>query len=146
LVGLTDSDKIASLGLAKKITVNDVSQIASKVASFFGGYRWKRGQGCLSYMGLIPRYQGLEGWAVVPNRTEGKRLFTTILKVFDKRPDDASFHWSEATNPTLKYPKRKEAVTVINRTVALDEKRRIGELSTTGVLQQIVKNKTVIFK
>ena len=154
-VGYTDDDRIASMGLAKKIKSSDVKQWAEKIVQIFSGYRWKKGQGCLSYMGLIPRYQGLETYAFCINRTEGKKLFLAMLKVFDNKPDESCFHWSEATNPALKFPKNSEEVLILERKIKKEQKRPIVDvvfdtailkLTTTGIKQPLVKKNVVIYK
>jgi hypothetical protein len=154
-VGFTDDDRISSLGLADKVQPGDARGWADSIATHFAGYRWKKGKGCLSYSGMVARYQGLETYAYTTTQAEGKRLFATLLKIFDKKPDETGFHWSEATSPTLKFPKNPGETTVLGKNVKRDEKRPIVdvvfdratlELPVTGVSKQLVKKGVVTYK
>ena len=155
IVGYTDNDRIANLGLAQKIQSADVKRIAESVVKNFSGYKWKKGQGSLSYTGLIPRFQGLEGYAYVDTRTEGKRLFAAMLNIFGNKPEESCFAWSIPTNPALKFPSKPEETVILDNKIKSDLKRPITivefdranvELTTTGLLERIVKRGVVLYK
>ncbi|MEG4864490.1 MULTISPECIES: hypothetical protein [unclassified Microcoleus] len=154
LPGYTDSDEIAALNLAKKLMPADVGKLAKKIKTVFGDteYKWEKGKSCLSYSGLIPRLQGLEGWALCKNKTAGIALFAAILKIVDLVPDKNSFHLSGSTSNT-KYKVR--TVTVLGDKVELPEQRPVVDvIFDRAVLKltlkskpiQLVKRKVILFK
>jgi len=153
LVGYTADERIASMGLAEKLNKADVKKFAAQIVKVFFNYRWNKGQGTLSYSGLIARYQGLEGYAYSKTKTDGKELFTTMLKVFDKKPDELGFNWSESTSPAKKFSKVQPDEVVLGEKVKVPTKRPIAtvifdraELILDKERYALVRQETVLYK
>lgn len=106
--GFTENAKIAiaqkNIELLKEA---DIIRWATKIKSIFGdpGYIWQKGTSCLSYSGMIARLQGLEGYAYVQSEADGIALFTAILEIFDQKPDQDGFNFSEKVNEAQFVPK-----------------------------------------
>lgn len=101
-VGFTENAKIAAVGKSVELLKeSDVVRWANKIKSIFGdpGYIWPKGASCVSYSGMIARLQGVEGYAYVNSESDGVALFTAMLKIFDQKPDQDGFSFSEKTNP-----------------------------------------------
>jgi len=152
LVGYTANDRIAAMGLAEKLNKADVKKIGNNIAKVFFNYRWEKGQGCLSYSGMVARYQGLEGYAYCKSKADGKQLFTAMLKVFDRVPDPLGFNWSESTEPTKKFPKQPSDEIVLDKKVKTPVKRPVvgvvfdrAELILDKNHYAVVKQKTIVF-
>lgn len=152
----TDDEDIAKTGLAEKLSNADVSKLAKKIKTIFGDteYKWEKGKSCLSYSGLIPRLQGLEGWALCKNQTAGIALFTAILKIVDLEPDKDSFHLSSSTSRT-KYKTSATDKIVLNEKIKQTEKRPVVDtvfdravllLPLKNKPIQLVKRKVIVFK
>ncbi len=121
-VGYTESDRVAQFGSAEKIKPSDVKKWSTAIAKIFNNYKWSKGRGCLSYSGLSARLQGLEGYAYSKTRADGIALFTAMLKIFDRKPDDLCFFWSENNKPEEKYK------VVQAETVVLGTKQKLAAL------------------
>ncbi|MEG5048579.1 hypothetical protein [Microcoleus sp. B4-C1] len=124
-VGFTDDANIVKRGLAKAINSTDLLSWAKKIKTIFGdtNYCWKKGTECVSYSGQIARLQGLENWALVTNKAEGVKLFTSMLKIFDATPDLDGFNLSNKTNKS-QFTK-VETTTVLGKKVKLDSERPV---------------------
>jgi hypothetical protein len=124
--GYTDNPKIASFKLAKLITPADIKRWANKIKVIFGDskYTWRKGKECLSYSGLVARFQGIEGHAFVQSKQDGINLFTAMLKIFDAVPDAEGFNRSESTSAT-KYQKQTKEVIVAGQKVIPNERRPV---------------------
>jgi len=135
-VGFTENPKIAiaqsNIQLLKEV---DVNQWAKKIALEFGaskefgttgGYTWRKGIDCLSYTGMIARLQGLEGYAYVRNRTDGKELFAKMLNIFGNKPDDEGFNYSGKTTPS-QFKTEKEIMVLIKK-VKIPQRRPIVDV------------------
>ena len=129
-VGFTEIPKIAlAQPNIKLLKETDINQWAKKIVLEFGangGYEWHKGTGCLSYTGMIARLQGLEGYAYVRNRTDGKELFTKMLNIFGAKPDEDGFNYSEKTLPS-QFKIEKEIV-VLTKKVKVPTRRPIVDV------------------
>lgn len=129
-VGFTENPKIAlAQSNIKLLKEADINVWAKKIALEFGadgGYVWNKGTGCLSYTGMIARLQGLEGYAYVRNRTDGKKLFTKMLNIFGAKPDEEGFNYSEKTLPS-QFNVEKE-ITVLTKKVKIPQRRPIVDV------------------
>jgi len=127
-VGFTEIPKIAlAQPNIKLLKEADINQWAKKIALEFGaGYEWRKGVSCLSYTGMIARLQGLEGYAYVRNRTDGKELFTKMLNIFGAKPDEDGFNYSEKTLPS-QFKAVKEIV-VLTKKVVIPQRRPIVDV------------------
>ncbi|MEG4028149.1 MULTISPECIES: hypothetical protein [unclassified Microcoleus] len=125
-VGYSDNPDIVKRGLAKAISSADVLNWAKKIKTVFGDtkYCWKKGIECVTYSGQIARLQGLENWALVLNKAEGVKLFTSMLKIFDATPDLNGFSLSGKTNKT-QFTKKSDTTTVLGKKVKLDSERPV---------------------
>ena len=75
---------------------------------------------------MIARLQGLEGYAYVRNRTDGKELFTKMLNIFGAKPDEDGFNYSEKTLPS-QFKIEKEIV-VLTKKVKVPTRRPIVDV------------------
>lgn len=129
-VGFTEDPKVVlAQPNIKLLKETDISQWAKKIALEFGangGHVWPKGTGCLSYTGMIARLQGLEGYAYVKNRTDGKVLFTKMLNIFGAKPDEEGFNYSEKTLPS-QFKVEKEIV-VLTKKVKVPTRRPIVDV------------------
>lgn len=135
-VGFTENPKIAiAQPNIKLLKEADINQWAKKIALEFGadkefgttgGYIWRKGVSCLSYTGMIARLQGLEGYAYVRTRTDGKELFTKILNIFGAKPDEDGFNYSEKTLPS-QFKVEKE-ITVLTKKVKIPQRRPVVDV------------------
>jgi len=124
-VGYTDNSDIVKRGLANLIKPADVLNWAKKIKSIFGdtNYCWKKGTECVTYSGQVARLQGLDNWALVPNKTEGIKLFTSMLKIFDATPDLDGFNLSGKTNKS-QFNKQINTVEILGESVKLNSSER----------------------
>jgi hypothetical protein len=152
-IGYTDDERIAGMGLAERITPSDVKRWATAIQKTFYKYTWAKGQGCLSYSGLSARLQGLEGYAYCKNKTDGIKLFTSLLSVLGRKPDPLCFFWSESDKPKEKYKQENSAV-VLGKKIKPKARRPIADvvfdnavlILPSGGIIPLVKRGVVVFK
>ena len=75
---------------------------------------------------MIPRLQGLEGYAYVKTQADGIALFKAMLDIFGAKPDMDSFNFSEKTNAAQFTKGREETRLILSQTVKIPEKRPIA--------------------
>ncbi|MCC3410107.1 MAG: hypothetical protein JGK17_32155, partial [Microcoleus sp. PH2017_10_PVI_O_A] len=152
-IGFTDNDDVVKFGNAEKIKESDVKKWAIAIAKIFNNYRWSKGRGCLSYSGLSARLQGLEGYAYCKTRADGIKLFTAMLQIFAKQPDETCFFWSENNNPEKKYSSTKKETVVLGEKYKSESLRPVADVvfdSASLVLPSktipLVKRNVVVYK
>ena len=105
-VGYTDNRQIVEAGFGRLIDNSDIRRWSNKIVDLFAKplYIWEKGKKSLSYSGQLARLQGIEGYALVTSATQGKELFTKMLKIFDYSPDPTGFKYSGNEAEELAYP------------------------------------------
>ncbi|MEG4441972.1 hypothetical protein QUB47_19025 [Microcoleus sp. AT9_B5] len=124
--GFTDDQAVADFGLAELVKPTDVTKWAKGILTTFALpelYKWEKGKNVISYMSMIARLQGLEGWAYCRRESEGVRLFTAMLAAVGKKPDSLAFNYSGSTQAAKKFAPGQPTKKLLGQEWDADEKR-----------------------
>lgn len=137
-----------------KISNSDIKGYANRIKLLFKDFVWQKGRECVSYKGVIPRQQGIDGWAYVKTKADGIELFQKCAAVVEKTVDLKFIKHSKTEDEAGAFPPNPAEVTILGKPYTPPIKRPVVDVkftSATLVLPYLgkeiplVKGETVLF-